>query len=425
MAHLHQIKQDYKKLHDRIDKSTVGMPDTPLMVEVLRLLWTEEEARLGSVMPVVPATAKVIAERGGLSLAQACSQLDRMAKKGLVFDMLRKDKPALYVLSPPVVGFFEFAMMRVRDDIPQREVAQRLHEAVFDSPAFAKKIAEGKTALGRAMIQEEAITDFTEVLDYERATAIVRDAKSASISLCYCRHKAEHCGHACEHPQEICMSLNGAADFNIRHGHGRPADKSEVLELLSQAKERGLVQTADNVKNQPNFICNCCGCCCGMLRALNQYGVQDVITTSNYAASPSDEKCNGCGLCARACPAGAIKMKARRPQAQKKRRLLAEVDEGICLGCGVCVRSCKKGDLQMKRRPARVLTPENTIDRAIRVYLNKGQLNHLLVDAGQSAGHEVLNRMLGAILALPPIKRALAKEQVQSRFVSFMLDTIK
>ena len=45
-------------------------------------------------------------------------------------------------------------------------------------------------------------------------------------------------------------------------GHGLKA-LAEQQELLAQAQDRQLVQFGENVRRQPAFICNCCGCCCG------------------------------------------------------------------------------------------------------------------------------------------------------------------
>lgn len=50
------------------------------------------------------------------------------------------------------------------------------------------------------------------------------------------------------------------------------------------------------------------------------------------AVSVLNEKCVGCGLCAKACPFDAIKIEARKAVITDK-----------CTSCGACVESCKFG----------------------------------------------------------------------------------
>jgi len=47
-----------------------------------------------------------------------------------------------------------------------------------------------------------------------------------------------------------------------------------------------------------------------------------------------ESSCRGCGLCIRACPAGAIAGEKGRPH---------HIDKGRCVRCGLCVESCKLG----------------------------------------------------------------------------------
>jgi hypothetical protein len=54
--------------------------------------------------------------------------------------------------------------------------------------------------------------------------------------------------------------------------------------------------------------------------------------------------------------------------------------------------------------------------------LERGRLAHLLVDQGAGRGSHFLNGVLRALTHLPPAERALASEQVKSRFVKAALE---
>jgi hypothetical protein len=74
----------------------------------------------------------------------------------------------------------------------------------------------------------------------------------------------------------------------------------------------------------------------------------------------------------------------------------------------------------MQRRPARVLTPEGTLERMLSMALERDRLHDLLFDEEGTLPEQVLHRLAGALLGLPPVKRLLVSQQLKSRFVSFL-----
>ncbi len=68
--------------------------------------------------------------------------------------------------------------------------------------------------------------------------------------------------------------------------------------MLKKAEEAGLVHMTGNVQVGHIYICNCCKCCCGVLRAINDFGIpaSDVIN-SHYYAEIDAELCSVAGLC--------------------------------------------------------------------------------------------------------------------------------
>ena len=72
------------------------------------------------------------------------------------------------------------------------------------------------------------------VLDYERASEVIRTARHRGVSLCYCRHKMQHAGHVCAAPLDICLTFGACADSLTRHGYARAVDVSEpaILQMF-------------------------------------------------------------------------------------------------------------------------------------------------------------------------------------------------
>lgn len=425
MGHLGHLREEYQELVHRLESGQVAMPEPrdprawEGWREILEILYTPEEAELASKIPVRPTTLPGLCRRLGIAADELKPRLDAMADKGVVMDLVHpKTGETKYLLSPPVVGFFEYSMMRAHDGIPKKRMAEALEAYTHGDDTFVREAFGGDTVIGRSMVHETALGDapLPDVLDWERASEVIDRAHSWAVAICYCRHKKEHLGTACDAPKEICLSLNGGADFVVRRKFGRAIDKKEAMDIMITARQSGLCQVADNVMHRPTYICNCCGCCCGQLSAINEFDLP-AVNPSGFEPKVSLEACRGCSRCGRACPIAAITMMPQRAVASRKNDLVPVFNKDRCIGCGVCTNACKKGALTMVRRSEQPYVPSNAVERSVRMAIERGHLAGLLFDEGAGRGVRFLNQAVRVLTDLPLAQRILASEQVTSRFL--------
>ncbi len=422
MSH-HSHRSGYAELTDRLNRVPQGAPPSQSLHKILKILFSEREAELIALLPIKPFTAEKAAEIWKLDQTLARNILEDLAGRAMLVDIEGEDGQTTYILPPPMAGFFEFSMMRTRGDIDQKALAELFYQYLNVEEDFIKALfVDGETQLGRVFVQEPMLSrdNAVHVLDYERASEVIRTASHRAISTCYCRHKMQHVGRDCDAPKDICMTFNTSAASLSRHGHARPVDTAECLDLLDQAQEHGLVQFGENVRERVNFICNCCGCCCEAMIAARKFGTLHPVHTTNFLPVVDEDACNGCGKCASACPVEAMSIVSANDPHQPKRRK-ARVDENICLGCGVCVRACPEKALSLKSREKRVITPLNSVHRTVVMAIERGKLQHLFFDNRVLWNHRALAAVLGVILKLPPVKQAMATNQVKSRFMEYVV----
>ena len=421
MAHL-SARGAYQDLVERLNRFPQGAPPSDLLYRILQMLFSEEEARRVAVLPIKPFRADEAAKRWKVTLAEARSLLDKLADRGLLIDV-EEDGASVYSLPPPMAGFFEFSMMRVRNDIDQKALAELFYQYLNVEDDFVKALfTTGETQLGRAFVHEPSLNPEVSlhILDYERASEVIKTASHRAIGVCYCRHKMEHLGKACSAPMNICMTFNDAAESLIKHGIARSVDAEEDLELLHQAYDHNLVQFGENGREQVSFICNCCGCCCEAMLAVKRFGALHPVHTTNYIPMIDEITCNGCGKCVDICPVEAMGLvSAGDPNHRKKKK--ARIDEDLCLGCGVCVRSCREKSLRLKERAQRVITPLNSTHRAVVMAIERGSLQNLIFDNRALWNHRAMAAILGVILKLPPVKQVMASHQIKSRYMEYLI----
>jgi len=420
------LRSGYTELVERLNRFPQGAPPSETLYQILKILFSEREAGLVAQLPIKPFTVAQASQILKMDLTETCQVLDELASRAILVDTEREGQTT-YTLPPPMAGFFEFSMMRLRGDIDQKVLGELFYQYMNVEEEFIRNLfVRGETQLGRVFVHEPVLSNENAlyVLDYERASEVIRTATHRGVGVCYCRHKMMHLGRNCDAAMDICMTFNGTAQSLTKHSYARLVDVSEGMDLLQQAYEQNLVQFGENARERVNFICNCCGCCCEAMIAARKFGILNPVHTSNFLPVVDETQCNGCGKCVNVCPVEAMTLvSSNDPHHPKMKK--AKVDEDICLGCGVCVRTCAHESLSLRSRPQRVITPLNSVHRTVMMAIERGDLQNLIFDNRVLWNHRALAAVLGVILRLPPIQQVMASQQVKSRYIEYLITHVK
>lgn len=423
-------KNAYKSLEERLNKFPQGAPPSETLYKILSMMFTEREAELVAQLPIKSFNIKTAAYIWKMSENEAEKILDTLASKALILDLeCDKDNEKMYLMAPPMAGFFEFALMRTGGNLDQKVLSQLFHQYLNVEDDFMKELFWGsETKMGRAFVQERVLDsdNSIDILDYEKASYIIKNAKHIGVSSCYCRHKAHHLGDECYAPMETCLSFDTTAYTLTKHGYARKIDASEALDILNMSYDYNLVQCGENVQKQPNFMCNCCKCHCEAFVSAKKFGLLVPVNTTSYIPVIDTEKCIGCGKCSTVCPMEAINIISpennNNGENYRGNKKHAEVNSKVCLGCGVCVKNCPVGAIRLERRKESVITPVTTVHRVVITAIEKGQLQNLIFDNQAHKSHKAMAAILAAILKLSPVHKIMASKQMKSVYLAKLLE---
>jgi len=326
----------YKKLAQVLDTLPNGFPSTENGVELklLQKIFTPDEAELFCDLRLTFETPEQISERTGRPQEGLGDKLDIMWNKGQVFGV-DFGEVKVYKMIPWVFGIFEFQLNRM-----DREFAE-LSEAYF--PVFSKAFFRNGPQLMQVMPIEKEIQNNQFAMPYEQVSTIIENGQSFAVNDCICKKEKALLDQRCDKPIEVCMAIAPIPNFfeNDNFWGGRVITKDEAYKLLQSAEEAGLVHMTSNVQSGQFYICNCCGCCCGILRSINDLGINNVIH-SNYYAVIDPDLCISCGVCADdRCQVNAIE------EADDAYAVIKEK----CIGCALCLTTCPEEAIRFERKP--------------------------------------------------------------------------
>jgi electron transport complex protein RnfB len=328
-------KNIYRKLARRLDQIPNGFAATESGVELrlLEKLFTPEEAGLASIMRIRPESPETIGERAGLDPEVAAGMLQEMHRKGLI-RASRGRGPRAYQLMPFIVGIYEAQLDRMDE-----EMASLVEDWLVESGGGSN--ADGGASVHRVIPVDESIPHDLEIFPYERASELLDSARAWGVRDCICRVQQKLIGKGCDHTVENCLVFAPIPGVFDESHDIRAISREEAGRILARAAEEGLVHSTMNQREQIHYICNCCTCCCGVMRGVSEFGVPTAVARSDFRVAIDEERCTGCGACIRRCQFGALTSDDDTTSPDYER----------CVGCGVCVTSCPAEAMAMERRP--------------------------------------------------------------------------
>ncbi len=87
MAH-HTLKHGYSRLVDRLNRYPQGAPPSKLLYKILKMLFSEKEASLVSLLPIKPFTARKAGHIWKVDLVTAKKALDKLADRAILIDIV-------------------------------------------------------------------------------------------------------------------------------------------------------------------------------------------------------------------------------------------------------------------------------------------------------------------------------------------------
>jgi Pyruvate/2-oxoacid:ferredoxin oxidoreductase delta subunit len=335
----------YSKLRDFLDKLPAGYPRTEegVEIQVLKKLFTPEEARIAIQMRFFPEPPSMIAERCGLKATDAEHKLASMNKKGLIRE-LKSGKRPFYMASQYAVGIFEDQLNTI-----DREYAEmNVH---WIAGYYQAGYQDNLLRQFRVVPVNESIDSKSTIATYEQVKKLVKKQKLASVMPCICRKQMGLFEAICQKPHETCLTFGFAAEISIDKGFGRKISIEESLDIIDQAQKAGLVLMSTNAKEIIN-ICCCCGCCCGLLQLLKVVDRPVDHIHSAFQAEIDSSLCNKCKICLDRCQIAAI----------VKNEASMEVNKDRCIGCGLCVSTCPTEAISMVAKNISEPVPANYMD---------------------------------------------------------------
>ena len=340
----------YIELQKHLDKQAVGFPATESGVEIriLKHLFSPEQASLILHLNYEPQSTSDIYNRvknSGVSLEEVKKMLAEMGIKGAIGIMERSGTEYFYTM-PLVVGIAESC-----GSIATPQFMADLSE--YFSGEFGKAYISTKVSQMRTIPVEKSINVKHHVTTYDHIREIINGTDGPiGVNPCPCREGARGRGQPCHvtSRSETCMIFGDWATHFLKSGSSREVTREEALEIMRQNEEDGLVLQPTNYQ-KIDFVCACCGCCCGILLIQKALPKPAETWAHNFFAAVETEMCTGCGTCVEKCQVNAANID------EQNNYSMINLDR--CIGCGNCVAACPSEALRLVKKEKETAPPED------------------------------------------------------------------
>jgi ferredoxin len=348
----------YERLREILDAHPSGAPSSKHFDEILRAYFTPEEADLLCRMSFRAKTVDEIIKGSSLKAEDVGNTLDTLAAKALIFS--KKGRAGkTYALLPTIPGLFEFPFMKGITS-PELKRLAGLWES-YHAEAMGDAFAGNPTPLARVIPVESSVRALSNVHPYEEVKTFIAASEYFALAECACRVSVEKC----DKPKDVCLIFDAGARFLVEQGFAKEITKEEAFAVLDRSEDAGLVHMSGNSKAKTYFICNCCPCCCTIMRGLTQLKNPHAFYVSSYQAALDAGECTGCGMCQDRCPMDAITVDGDN----------SKIDGQRCIGCGLCVTSCPVDAISLAKRKSEPDIPETVQDMGLKVATEKGKID--------------------------------------------------
>ena len=265
----------YHNLVKVLDTLPNGFPttDSGIEIKLLKRIFRPADAELFGDLRLDFETPQQISQRTGRPLEGLEAHLSEMGERGQIF-AVDLGTVKLFKMLPWAFGIYEFQLRHM-----DRELAE-MCEAYM--PVYGAQFFSNGPQLMQVVPIEKEIPGQQVALSHEQVSSIIETSQSFMVADCICKKEKHLLDKGCEKPIEVCMGfapIPGVFDNSERY---KSLTKEEAYALLNKAEEAGLVHLTWNVESGHFFICNCCGCCCGVLRSINELGIDASKVINSY-----------------------------------------------------------------------------------------------------------------------------------------------